>query len=85
MSKNDNIKRYTAKKLTAETITPGDVVLVETDGEAAGQLPVSYEIVPKAIWMIVLKEFQKYEPNVNDDADQDQDQPESTEGEGASS
>ncbi|MEJ7599394.1 MAG: diacylglycerol kinase family protein [Kofleriaceae bacterium] len=49
----DKVTTRRAKVIEAEPIEPGANVELDVDGEAPGRLPARFEIVPRALWMVV--------------------------------
>ena len=49
----DKISSRRAKVVEAEGIDPGAVIELDVDGESPGRLPARFEIVPRALWMVV--------------------------------
>ena len=49
----DKVTARRAKVVEAEPIDPGTVVELDIDGESPGRLPARFELVPRALWMVV--------------------------------
>jgi diacylglycerol kinase (ATP) len=49
----DKVSVRRAKVIEAEPIEPGAEVELDVDGEALGRLPARFELVPRALWMVV--------------------------------
>ena len=54
--KMDEVETYTGEKFTIKA-TPPKTLFLETDGESLGHSPLFFEIVPKAIKLIVRQKF----------------------------
>ena len=49
----DKVTARRAKLVEAQPIDPGGIVELDVDGECLGRLPARFELVPRAVWMIV--------------------------------
>jgi len=49
----DKVTCRRARVVEAEPVDPGAIVELDVDGEAPGRLPARFEIVPRALWVIV--------------------------------
>jgi hypothetical protein len=57
VQRNENIKAYRGQKILVEPKEPNAKIMVEIDGETAGFLPATFNIVPKSILLVVPKKF----------------------------
>ena len=50
---NPKIEVFRARKVEAEPAAPGQVVLIDMDGEQPGRLPAAFEVLPGALQVVV--------------------------------
>jgi diacylglycerol kinase (ATP) len=52
---NPNVRNLQAKRLRVETLTPGDTLPVEADGNVRGHTPAEFRILPAALRVVGVK------------------------------
>ncbi len=52
------VTQYTGKRITINS-TPARKLYLETDGESLGHSPLDFQVIPKAVRLIVRKRYQK--------------------------
>jgi len=51
--KDPKVKVYRAARVTARPVEPGDDIFIDMDGETPGKLPITAQVLPKAIDFVV--------------------------------
>ena len=57
VERNENATSHRGKKILIEPKEPAAQILIEIDGESGGSLPATFEVVEKAILMVVPKRY----------------------------